>query len=29
LRAAQPDLIVEHLGELREVLQQNQLHWRL
>jgi phosphoglycolate phosphatase len=26
LRAAQPDLIVEHLGELREVLQQNELH---
>ena len=26
LRAAQPDLIVEHLGELREVLQQNNLH---
>lgn len=26
LRAAQPDLIVEHLGELREVLAQNELH---
>lgn len=26
LRTAQPDLIVEHLGELREVLQQNGLH---
>jgi len=26
LRQAQPDLIVEHLGELREVLQQNELH---
>ena len=26
LRAAQPDLIVEHLGELRQVLQQNDLH---
>jgi phosphoglycolate phosphatase len=26
LRTAQPDLIVEHLGELREVLHQNQLH---
>jgi len=26
LRAAEPDLIVEHLGELREVLQQNELH---
>ena len=26
LRLAQPDLIVEHLGELREVLQQNELH---
>jgi phosphoglycolate phosphatase len=26
LRHAQPDLIVEHLGELREVLQQNELH---
>jgi len=26
LRAAAPDLIVEHLGELREVLQQNELH---
>ncbi len=26
LRAAQPDVIVEHLGELREILQQNQLH---
>ena len=25
LRAAQPDLIVEHLGELRDVLQQNEL----
>jgi phosphoglycolate phosphatase-like HAD superfamily hydrolase/ADP-ribose pyrophosphatase YjhB (NUDIX family) len=27
LRAAQPDLIVEHLGELRRVLEQNHLHW--
>ncbi len=26
LRAAEPDLIVEHLRELREVLQQNELH---
>ena len=26
LRAAKPDLIVEHLGELLEVLQQNDLH---
>jgi phosphoglycolate phosphatase len=26
LRAAQPDLIVEHLGELREILEQNNLH---
>ena len=26
LRAAEPDLIVEHLRELREVLQQNDLH---
>ncbi len=26
LRAAQPDLIVEHLGELREILEQNELH---
>ena len=26
LRAAQPDLIVEHLGELRRVLEQNDLH---
>jgi phosphoglycolate phosphatase len=26
LRAAKPDLIVEHLGELRRVLEQNQLH---
>ena len=26
LRAADPDLIVEHLGELREVLEQNDLH---
>lgn len=26
LRAAQPDLIVEHLGELREILDQNELH---
>ena len=26
LRAAGPDLIVEHLGELREVLQRNDLH---
>jgi phosphoglycolate phosphatase len=26
LRAAQPDLIVEHLGELSEILRQNDLH---
>ena len=26
LRSAQPDLIVEHLGELREILEANQLH---
>ncbi|HOX58720.1 MAG TPA: NUDIX domain-containing protein [Candidatus Paceibacterota bacterium] len=26
LRAAQPDLIVEHLGELRDLLRQNELH---
>jgi len=26
LRAAEPDLIVEHLGELRGVLEQNELH---
>jgi phosphoglycolate phosphatase len=26
LRAARPDLIVEHLGELREMLQENELH---
>ncbi len=26
LRAAEPDLIVEHLGELRQFLQQNELH---
>jgi len=26
LRAAEPDLIVEHLGELRELLEQNELH---
>jgi ADP-ribose pyrophosphatase YjhB (NUDIX family) len=26
LRAAKPDLIVEHLGELRRVLEQNDLH---
>ena len=26
LRVAEPDLIVEHLGELREVLEQNELH---
>jgi ADP-ribose pyrophosphatase YjhB (NUDIX family) len=26
LRAAQPDLIVEHLGELRRVLEQNDFH---
>ena len=26
LRAAQPDLIVEHLGELRDILEQNNLH---
>ena len=28
LRSAQPDLIVEHLGELREILEANQLHIR-
>lgn len=28
LRAAQPDLIVEHLRELREILEQNELHLR-
>jgi len=28
LRAAQPDLIVEHLGELREILETNDLHIR-
>ena len=26
LRAAKPDLVVEHLGELREILEQNELH---
>ncbi len=26
LRVAEPDLIVEHLGELREILEQNDLH---
>lgn len=26
LRAAQPDVVVEHLGELREILSQNRLH---
>jgi phosphoglycolate phosphatase len=26
LRLAEPDLIVEHLGELREILEQNELH---
>ena len=26
LRVAHPDLIVEHLGELREILEQNELH---
>jgi len=26
LRTAQPDLIVEHLGELREILEQNEMH---
>jgi phosphoglycolate phosphatase len=26
LRLAQPDLMVEHLGELREILEQNELH---
>jgi len=26
LRAAKPDLIVEHLGELRDILEQNELH---
>jgi phosphoglycolate phosphatase-like HAD superfamily hydrolase/ADP-ribose pyrophosphatase YjhB (NUDIX family) len=26
LRTAQPDLIVEHLGELRDILEQNELH---
>jgi len=28
LRAAQPDLIVEHLGELRDILRQNDFHLR-
>lgn len=28
LRAAEPDLIVEHLRELREILEQNELHLR-
>lgn len=28
LRSAQPDLIVEHLGELREILEANELHIR-
>jgi phosphoglycolate phosphatase len=28
LRKAEPDLIVEHLGELRDILQQNGLHLR-
>jgi phosphoglycolate phosphatase-like HAD superfamily hydrolase/ADP-ribose pyrophosphatase YjhB (NUDIX family) len=28
LRAAQPDLIVEHLGELREILERNRLNLR-
>jgi ADP-ribose pyrophosphatase YjhB (NUDIX family) len=28
LRAAQPDLIVEHLGELREILERNHLNLR-
>ncbi len=28
LRTAQPDLIVEHLGELREILRQNDFHLR-
>lgn len=27
LRVAEPDLIVEHLGELREILEENELHW--
>jgi len=27
LRASAPDLIVEHLGELRELLERNQLEW--
>ena len=26
LRAAEPDVIVEHLGELRDILEQNELH---
>jgi phosphoglycolate phosphatase-like HAD superfamily hydrolase/ADP-ribose pyrophosphatase YjhB (NUDIX family) len=28
LRASQPDLIVEHLGELRDILDRDQLEWR-
>jgi ADP-ribose pyrophosphatase YjhB (NUDIX family) len=28
LRRAEPDLIVEHLGELREIFQQNEMHLR-
>jgi phosphoglycolate phosphatase len=28
LRAAGPDLVVEHLGELREVLERNVMEWR-
>ena len=28
LRVAKPDLIVEHLGELREILEQNELHFK-
>ncbi len=28
LRASRPDLIVEHLGELREILERNELHWK-
>jgi phosphoglycolate phosphatase len=28
LRAAEPDLIVEHLGELQEILERNQLHMK-
>ncbi len=28
LRASEPDVIVEHLGELRELLEENQFRWR-